>query len=101
MAILYFQLLIIVTLYLASLVGKKSLVIACAAWSLFTLAKVFLPGLLLLQLLTIWACYWFFKRKKTTPCRRLPQRLPTSSRQPQRPLKVRLRGALFFVHSIR
>ena len=64
MAILYFQLLIIVTLYLASLVGKKSLVIACAAWSLFTLAKVFLPGLLLLQLLTIWACYWFFKRKK-------------------------------------
>lgn len=64
MAILYFQLLIIVTLYLTSLVGKKSLAIACAAWSLFTLANVYLPGLLLLQLLTIWACYCFFKRKK-------------------------------------
>ena len=66
MAILYFQILIIFTLYLASLVGKKSLVIACAAWSLFTLANAFLPGLILLQLMTIWACFWFFKRKNNT-----------------------------------
>ncbi|WP_341524107.1 DarT ssDNA thymidine ADP-ribosyltransferase family protein [Pseudomonas sp. G.S.17] len=61
MTILYFQLFIIFTLYIASLIGKKSLVVACAAWTLFTLVTVFFSGLILLQLITIWACYAFFK----------------------------------------
>ena len=61
MTILYFQIVIIFTLYIASLLGKKSLVVACAAWTLFTLATVFFSGLILLQLITIWTCYAFFK----------------------------------------
>ena len=66
MAILYFQILIIFTIYLASLFGKKSLIIVCAAWTVFTLSNAFLPSLILLQLITIWACYWFLKRNKTS-----------------------------------
>lgn len=66
MVILSFQILIIFTIYLASIFGKKSLVIVCAAWTVFTLANAFMPGLILLQLITIWACYWLLKRKKNT-----------------------------------
>ena len=66
MVILSFQILIIFTVYLASIFGKKSLVIVCAAWTVFTLANAFMPGLILLQLITIWSCYWFLKRKKIT-----------------------------------
>ena len=61
MTILYFQMFIVFTLYVASLVGKKTLVVACAAWTLFTLVFVFFSGLMLLQLITIWMCYAFFK----------------------------------------
>ena len=64
MAVLYFQILIMFTIYLASIFGKKLLVVICAGWTLFTLANVFHPSLILLQLITIWACYWFFKRQK-------------------------------------
>ncbi|WP_426115557.1 DarT ssDNA thymidine ADP-ribosyltransferase family protein [Pseudomonas sp. DSP3-2-2] len=61
MTILYFQIIIVFTLYVTSLVGKKALVVACAAWTLFTLVTVFFSGLILLQLITIWMCYAFFK----------------------------------------
>lgn len=81
MAILYFQILIIFTLYLARRLGKKSLVIVCCAWSIFSLSNGFLPGVILLQLFTLWAgCYWFLKRKTnhaaeapaTTPAKKRP-----------------------------
>ena len=81
MAILYFQILIIFTLYLARRLGKKSLVIVCCAWSIFSLSNGFLPGVILLQLFTLWAgCYWFLKRKTnhaaeapaTTPAEKRP-----------------------------
>ena len=82
MVILSFQILIIFTIYLASIFGKKSLVIVCAAWTVFTLANAFMPGLILLQLITIWACYWLLKRKKTPLLSLIPSHLPVKSPQP-------------------
>lgn len=88
MAILYFQILIIFTIYLASLFGKKSLIIVCAAWTVFTLSNAFLPSLILLQLITIWACYWFLKRNKNSAVQPHPvvpagEKASTSSSSPQ------------------
>lgn len=65
MTILYFQIFIIFTIYLASLLGKKSLIIACAAWTLFTLVNASFSSLILLQLITIWTCYALLKLEKS------------------------------------
>lgn len=82
MTILYFQLLIIFTLYIASRLGKKPLTLACVTWTVFTFAAVGTSGLLLLQLVTIWMCYWLLSSNKSSASVKQQDQPPSGTVRP-------------------
>lgn len=56
--VLTFQVAILVTIVVAALIGRRSLLWATALWTAFTLfGSIFTMGLLLIQLLTIYLSY--------------------------------------------
>ncbi|WP_426108494.1 hypothetical protein [Pseudomonas sp. TWR1-1-4] len=58
MSIAIFQLIVTTSIFVSSRFGSRVLLLACIAWTLFTLAFVYTSPLTALQLLTIWGSYW-------------------------------------------
>lgn len=76
MSIAIFQLIVTTSIFFSSRLGSRVLLLACIAWTLFTLAFVYTSPLTALQLLTIWGSYWLYSSAT-----------PTAEKKPSSPLE--------------
>jgi hypothetical protein len=67
MAVIAFQIFIVLSMAVARAVSPKALRIAAIAWSVFTLVIVFATPLILLQLFVIWGAYSLLHPKDAVP----------------------------------
>lgn len=65
MAILFYQLFIIMTLTITKVVSPKHLPAACLIWSVLTVVNVFWPPLIALQLIVIWVAFAILKSSES------------------------------------
>ena len=61
MEVVFYQIFIAATIVATNYFKRESLLLVCGFWSLFTLANLFFPPLIFVQLGVIWGTYFLLK----------------------------------------
>lgn len=65
MEVIYYQAFIFLTIVFSRFIFPKHLIWVCIFWTVFTLANLFYPPLILIQLIVVWGSYTWLRVEKT------------------------------------
>jgi len=86
MEVVYYQLFIAITILLTNVIKKDYLLWVCGGWTVLTLANLFHPPLIAIQLGVVWGTYWLLtnndaKNQKINDLERATSALPIEQRK--------------------